>query len=278
MTIDSGSVSAIAQELQATHHIRSAWLFKALIVLMGRQREVLTGDYFFTEPQNLFSLVMRMTHGQFGVAGVRLTIPEGSSRKDIATIASKLFKNFDSIEFLSATKNEEGYLFPDTYHFLPNTGTQDVLTALRINFKKKAADLSVAVAQSSHSLSDVITMASLVEKEGRTTETRRIIAGILWKRISLGMPLQVDSSFLYINGKTTSQLTLADLALKSPYNTYTQKGLPPTPIDNPGLDSINATLDPISTPYLYFLSDKNGVMHYATTLAEHNRNKDLYLR
>jgi UPF0755 protein len=120
-------------------------------------------------------------------------------------------------------------------------------------------------------------MASIIEKEARTMEARQIIAGILWKRISIGMPLQVDVSFKYINGKVTEDLTLADLKIDSPYNSYLYKGLPPTPIANPGLDSIKATIKPIKTDYLYFLSDKNGGMHYAKDYAEHLHNKELYL-
>jgi UPF0755 protein len=125
---------------------------------------------------------------------------------------------------------------------------------------------------------DIIKMASIVEEEGRTMETREIIAGILWKRISIKMPLQVDSSFKYINGKTTATLTTEDLKIDSPYNSYTNRGLPPTPISNPGLAAIRATINPIKTPYLYFLSDKNGNMHYAITFEEHVENKLKYLK
>ena len=121
-------------------------------------------------------------------------------------------------------------------------------------------------------------MASIIEKEARTMETRQIIAGILWKRLELGMPLQVDVSFKYINGKTTKNLTLADLKIDSPYNSYLYKGLPPTPISNPGLDAIKAAISPTKTDYLYFLSDRKGLMHYAKTYQQHLQNKELYLR
>ena len=117
-----------------------------------------------------------------------------------------------------------------------------------------------------------------MEEEGRTTDVRRTIAGILWKRLDMGMPLQVDAAFLYINGKTTFQLATSDLTVASPYNTYLNKGLPPTPITNPGLDAISATVTPIKTPYLYYLTDKNGVMHYAATYDGHLANKEKYLK
>jgi UPF0755 protein len=109
-------------------------------------------------------------------------------------------------------------------------------------------------------------------------ESRQIVAGILWKRLSLEMPLQVDASFKYINGKNTSNLTLEDLKIDSAYNSYLYKGLPPTPICNPGLSSITATLTPIKTNYLYFLTDRRGEMHYAKTYSEHLQNKELYLK
>jgi UPF0755 protein len=143
-------------------------------------------------------------------------------------------------------------------------------------FLQKIETIS-GLATSTHSLKDSIIMASILENEARTTESRKIIAGILWKRLYLGMPLQVDSTFSYINGKNTYDLTLDDLKINSPYNTYLYKGLPPGPISNPGLDAINDAIYPTKTPYLYFLSSKSGDMYYAKTFEEHKRNKELYL-
>ena len=121
-------------------------------------------------------------------------------------------------------------------------------------------------------------MASILENEARLYESRQIVAGILWKRISLKIALQVDAAFKYINGKTTEDLTLDDLKINSPYNTYNRLGLPPTPISNPGLLAIKAAVNPIKTQYLYFLSDKSGNMNYAITLEEHAENKWKYLK
>jgi UPF0755 protein len=120
-------------------------------------------------------------------------------------------------------------------------------------------------------------MASILEGEARLLETRRIVAGILWKRISLGMPLQVDTTFKYELGKTTFDLTTEDLKADSAYNSYTRLGLPPTPVSNPGIESILAAVTPIKTNYLYFLTDKKGEMHYATTHEGHVANKFKYL-
>jgi UPF0755 protein len=121
-------------------------------------------------------------------------------------------------------------------------------------------------------------MASLIEEETATPEDRRIVSGILWKRLSSGMRLQVDATFAYTIGKGSLELTTEDLKSDSPYNTYRIYGLPPTPIVNPGLDAITAALHPTSSPYVYYLSDKNGVMHYSKTFEEHKLAKAKYLR
>jgi UPF0755 protein len=121
-------------------------------------------------------------------------------------------------------------------------------------------------------------MASILEEEANNTEDRRIISGILWKRIEKGMALQVDAPFYYLFGKGSSQLTLSDLATTSPYNTYVNKGLPSAPISNPGLDAIKAAINPKSTPYYFYLADRKGITHYATDHDGHVANRNNYLR
>ena len=193
-------------------------------------------------------------------------------------ILSAKIKNFDKNEFLKIAESHEGYLFPDTYNFTFDATPQNVLDALLANFNKRIGEAQKQINDFGRPLTDVINMASIVEEEGRSPEVRQTIAGILWKRLDMGMPLQVDAAFAYIDGKTTFQLATTDLEIDSPYNTYTRKGLPPTPITNPGLDAILLTVTPIQTPYLYYLTDKNGVMHYAKTYAEHLKNKEIYLQ
>lgn len=181
-------------------------------------------------------------------------------------------------EFSSVARQYEGYLFPDTYLFeLTSTGPAIVKT-MRENFDKKIAPLAASIAGSSHSLSDIVTMASLVEKEARTPEDRRIIAGILWKRLELGMPLQVDAVFGYIQNRDTYSPSFADLKIESPYNTYLHPGLPPGPIANPGFDSLEAVLHQTSSDYLYYLTGKDGNMYYAVTYATHLANQRKYLK
>jgi UPF0755 protein len=146
------------------------------------------------------------------------------------------------------------------------------------NFNEKIQTVSAQIAVFGKSQSDVIKMASILEDEAQTNTDQKIIAGILWKRIALGIPLEVDSSFRYILATTTQNLTPADLQVDSPYNSYMHAGLPPTPISNPGLASIIDAITPTATPYLYFLSDGEGNMHYAATLAQQDANEAKYLQ
>ena len=147
------------------------------------------------------------------------------------------------------------------------------------NFNVKITpELNAAVAESGRDFSDIVIMASLIEKEAGSRKDAEIISGILWKRIEIGMPLQVDAVFPYIIGKNTYEVTLQDLEVDSPYNTYKYPGLPIGPISNPGLVSIKAAINPQKTNYLYYLNDTNGVMHYATTFDEHKINKARHVR
>ncbi|HWP61628.1 MAG TPA: endolytic transglycosylase MltG, partial [Candidatus Paceibacterota bacterium] len=171
---------------------------------------------------------------------------------------------------------QEGYLFPDTYFFLPNANADTVIETMSQNFNAQIASIAPPLASSTHAVSDIIKMASIVEKEARTDQDRKLIAGVLWRRIRLGMPLQSDVTFLYI-GKNPSLLTTSDLKSDSPYNTYTHKGLPPTPIDSPSLASIEASAQPVDKGYLFYLADHSGVTHYCKTYACQLANERTYL-
>jgi UPF0755 protein len=148
---------------------------------------------------------------------------------------------------------------------------------MRQDFDQQVASLAPPIASSTHSFSDIVTMASIVEDEAANTKDRTMIAGILWRRIHLGLALQADPTLVYVTGKNDSQLTIQDLLSASPYNTYVHKGLPPTPIGSPSLGSIEAAAEATSSAYLYYLADKNGVTHYAKTYAQQLRNERLYL-
>ena len=176
---------------------------------------------------------------------VRVTVPEGFN---IRQIAERLEEAgfFPAEEFIKLAQNEGGYLFPDTYEFYGHARPEEVILRMKENFLKKAGEVSP----------DAVIMASLLEEEAAQTEDRKIISGILWKRLGAEFPLQVDAE----------------------PGTYEYLGFPPSPITNPGLDAIDAALHPASSPYWYYLSDKEGNTHYAKTFEEHKANRLKYLK
>jgi len=277
-TISKGTgLSNLASDLASKNIIRSPFLFKSFSVLVGGTKGIMAGDYLLKTNETSFRLALRMNRGDFQLEPIKITLPEGLNIYEMAKIISDKLPKVSEDDFIAKTKKLEGYLFPDTYIFQTNTGVYTVIEAMQKNFERKLLTVADLIKSFGKSQSDVIKMSSIVEEEARTMETRQIVAGILWKRLALSMPLQVDASFKYINGKTTATLTLADLKIDSPYNSYLYKGLPPTPICNPGLNSIKATLTPTKTDYLFFLTDKNGEMHYARNYQEHLLNKQKYL-
>ncbi len=279
ITIERGqSLFSISKELSESGAIRSRRIFEMLVITFGNQNNISEGEYYFEKPVSVVTVALRIAGRQFGTSRIKVTFPEGFSNNEMAQRLSESFPSFNKQLFLDLTKNREGYLFPDTYGFFPSTSPDAIVAALKKNFDTKTQKLKPAIASSGHSLAEIITMASIIEKEASGDADRGIVSGILWNRISAGIPLQVDAPFLYLLGKESKDLTKTDLAIESPFNTYTHKGLPPSPINNPGLASIEAALHPESTVYFYYLHDKNGTIHYAKTYAEHQKNIRLYLR
>lgn len=254
ITISEGSgLYALSEELREQHVIRSPFWFRATAIILGGERRMQAGQYFLEHRETAFSFAWRVLHGKHNIETVKVTIPEGFTVERISKLFDNKFTFFDNTLFEKTAP--EGYLFPDTY-FIPVTATaSSTIKLLRDNFVRKIFDVMPEVEKSGKSLETIITMASLVEAEGKTEMDRLAIAAILWKRLKLGMPLQVDSEM----------------------GTYEFAGLPETPINNPGLMSITATLRATSTPYLYFLTGKDGKMHYAKTFDEHKANIAKYL-
>ncbi len=278
-SVSSGSgLTLTARNLYNKKIIRSEFWFKSFLVLFGGPKGLVAGDYVLNQNQAIFALAYRFSNGDYRLTPIKVTVPEGLNVKETAKLISQKFPEIDPTSFVILAQPDEGYLFPDTYFFLPNISAEEIINIMKDNFQSQITGLQIAIALFNRPLSDIIKMASIIEEEARTKESREIISGILWKRLDENMLLQVDSSFKYINGKNTSNLTLADLKIDSPYNSYLYKGLPPTPITNPGLDSIKATISPTETNYYYFLSDKQGNMYYAKTYNEHLHNKELYLK
>ncbi|MDE2038106.1 MAG: endolytic transglycosylase MltG [Patescibacteria group bacterium] len=278
VTIEKGAtLSQAADLLSSKRLIKSRLLFRIYATLLDGTTGLKSGQYAFDGPQSSLWIAYRMVHGIEGFPLVKTTIPEGSNVAQIGAILSRSIPGFDAAGFDAQAEKYEGTLFPDTYFWPVNVQPSQVIADMRAEFEDKIAGVASRIAAFGKSRSDVIAMASIVEREAASSTDRRIIAGILWNRLSIGMPLQVDPPFFYLEGKSSSQLTAADLATSSPYNLYAHAGLPPTPIDNPGLDAIVDTVTPTKTSYLYYLSGKDGAMHYAQTLDQHNANKSKYL-
>ena len=270
------SIEEIAENLQSKDIIRSVFLFEATARALGHK--VIAGEYFFEEPENVLTIALRLSRGDYNLEPVRVTIPEGANAFEVTKLLSKsLGTDFDAKKFLELAEPKEGYLFPYTYFFYPGAEPELVIQTMTENFTRALATVSTSTVFSQKPLAEIVIMASLLEEEAAKSEDRRMIAGILWKRIELGIPLQVDAVFPYIIGKNTFTLTHADLKTDSPYNTYTNKGLPPGPITNPGLDSILAAMNPTTSTYLFYLSDHSGNFHFCATYVCHTANKAKYL-
>lgn len=278
VTIKPGeSLEVVTQKFDSLMMIRSPFVFRSLVILLGGEKRVTAGDYLLAHKESPLTLAWRIIRGEFGLDPVRVTIFEGLNITEIGELLERNLIAFDVETFKEEAKDAEGYLFPDTYFFPPTAKPNDVIERMRANFDEKIKSLEGDIEQFGKSLEDIIVMASIIEGEARGEEAQKIVAGILWKRITIGMPLQVDATFKYINGKDSFTLSYADLKEDSPYNTYTNKGLPPGPINNPGFDAIHATVNPIKTDYLYFLTGNDGKMYYAKTFEQHKLNKSIYL-
>jgi UPF0755 protein len=220
VTINKGqSLFSISKEISGDGAIRSRRLFEMLVMTFGSDSHVSEGEYYFEKPVSVVEVAMRITGKQFGIERKKVTFPEGFSNKEMAVRLGANLDNFDTNLFISLAKDHEGYLFPDTYGFFPGVTPDVVVSILKANFQKKIEPLQKDILNSKKSLSDIIIMASIIEKEASGDSDRSLVSGILWNRINAGIPLQVDAPFLYLLGKQSSDLTKTDLATKSLYNT-----------------------------------------------------------
>jgi UPF0755 protein len=271
------SLKEISQMLKDENIINSQTVFNSLAILTGRDSRLVSGEYIINDKITLFGLLQRLSTGDYGISLRSTTLKEGMTIEEMANFLGQQYKNFDKELFIEETLEMEGYLFPDTYLFPENVDTETIIKTLTKTFQEKIEKVEDVIKDSEFSLGEIIIMASIIEKEA-TSEARQEVSNILWKRIGINMALQVDATFVYERGLGTFDLTTADLLKDSEYNTYTRTGLPPTPISNPGLESIIAATQPQKTNNLFFLTGADGEMYYAETFAIHKQNKARYLR
>ncbi|MBI3981177.1 endolytic transglycosylase MltG [Candidatus Microgenomates bacterium] len=277
------SLKSISQRLEQQKIIKNQLVFTILVRAMGMQNKIQAGEFKLSSAYDASTVARNLTHGTFDVW---VTIPEGWRNEEIAEkLAVDL--NIPQEEFLKIAKT--GYMFPDTYLFSKSATVSSVAQAMEKNFttQMEKIDRELLIPGKKFNgltLSEVIIFASIVEREARFAKDRPLVAGILLKRYKAGWPLEVDATLQYALGYNAQQktwwknnLTADDLVLDSRYNTRKYQGLPPTPISNPGADVIKAVLSPTETDYWFYLSDKDGQMHYAKTLEGHNENIQKYL-
>ena len=246
----------------------------------------------YSIPRNLSIKELVTTLQNAKEQDIWVTIPEGLRKDEIAEIIAKELQQSESAKFSKdnflamttdttfietlglpfAVNDLEGFLYPDKYALAPNSTTESVITLLINTFKQK-----IDTKYDTYTYEDII-MASIVEREGRNSEDRPIIAGILQKRIKEGWLLQADATLLYPLKDWKHVITEQDLQEDSPYNSYKKIGLPPTPISNPGFQAIDATLNPEETSYYFYIHGKDGIARYAKTLTEHHDNINTYLK
>ncbi len=271
----------IVDNLDKEDLIRSKLVFYLVVKQLGLERIIQAGDFRLSPAMNAYDIARNLTHGTLDVW---VTLIEGTRKEEMAQIIGKRLE-IPEVEFIQNA--QEGYLFPDTYLMPKDATAGSVISILENNYKQKfSLELKQKALRSGLSEKEVITLASIVEKEARHEADKKTVASILLKRLDADWPLQVDATIQYALGYQAQdkswwkkELSLDDLAINSPYNSYKNKGLPPTPICNPGLTSITAVVDADkNTPYWYYMSDKKGSMHYATTIEEHNANVKKYLQ
>ena len=256
------NATAIGKRLQQEGFIKSSLVFKLVLNRLGYESRLQAGSFRLSQSMDLNTIVESLTHGSLDFW---ITFREGLRVEEYAEILAEK-SDIDAIEFILAAKPFEGQLFPDTYLIPQTASPQDVVDILVLTFERKSPTQD----------QDTIIIASLIEREARHVQDRLLVSSVLHNRLNLGMALQIDATVQYVIGEKDdwwpNNLTREQLAIKSPYNTYLNAGLPPQPIANPGSDSLEAALNPAETDYLYYLSDSAGFNHYATDLEGHNQN------
>lgn len=269
------SVGELAYKLESKNIIKSPVLFKIIMKLSGKETSVQSGTYVFRNPETVLHVAGRFIYSNYGVSTVKMVVPEGSTTNEISEICKKVLKNCNEENFLKISENKNGMLFPDTYFFFETDDEYVVLEKMTENFDKKTKDIFSGMDESK--IQEILVIASILESESNSGEERYVVSGIIQNRLKINMPLQIDAPFYVYLGKRSSDLTLSDLKIDEEWNTYVYPGLPKEPLGNPGLEAIDASINPTPSSYLYYLHDSEGNIYYGKTFEEHKQNKSLYL-
>lgn len=272
------TVKQVTRELSDRGLIKSSFWFRTFVWLKGAESKFIAGNLSLPDKVNTRQLLALITKGAWREVK-NLTIPEGWTIRDIAIYLEDngLWQQEELTELAGLPL--EGYLFPDTYQIYANAKIGDLINKMLSNFERKVTpEMRSEIERQGKDFYDILIMASIIEAEVPHEADRAVVSDIFWSRLEQGVALQSDATLKYIIGGKRPALTSEELKMDSPYNTYKYKGLPPTPIGNPGLSAIKAAIYPAKTDYFYFLSTLEGQTIFSKTLVEHNRAKALYLK
>lgn len=283
--IPSGSgLDTIIERLSREKLVRSRTAFKITVLRMGLSSKLQAGYFQLSPAMSASQLAVALTKAY--AKQVRVTIPEGLRAEEVNNIISKSFSTisnskFSSSEFSKLSKNREGELFPETYDFVETASTEDVFNKLTSQHQKTLNELKISDPK-------VVIIASLLEREAANKDEMPLIAGVVEKRLKNNWPLQIDATVQYaLTSKSCKKLdcdwwpkslSLADLQINSPYNTYKNQGLPPAPISNPGKDALSAAANPKDSTAWFYLHGLDGTIRFADTIEQHNKNICTYLK
>ncbi|MGQ9618332.1 MAG: endolytic transglycosylase MltG [Candidatus Aminicenantia bacterium] len=277
-------LKSTAKLLKRENVIKSEFLFLAGHSIFFTRKMVKAGEYKFEFPVSIYEVLKKITKGEIYLHSI--TIPEGSSIDDIAEIleGEGIVKGEDFkkacekkeflTEFTTKATNLEGFLFPDTYFFPKGINPEKIVRIMLERFKVKVGSYMELAKKKGIDFYELDIIASIIEKETGVPSERPLVSSVIHNRLRIGMPLQCDPTVIYALKKKslyTPPLKPEFLSFPSPYNTYIHKGLPPGPICNPGLESIESALNPAKTDYLYFVSNGDGTHTFSSDLSSHNR-------
>ena len=281
-------IKKLAIELKRNGIIRSSWHFILVSRLRGLAHRLKAGDYRFNDAMLTADILRKVANGD--VDFQRFTLPEGYSIHQAAELLQQQ-RVLDRDVFLKACRDPgllarlgipsdsaEGYLYPATYNLASENTAQQLVAQMTAHFEKTYSAISGGAAAGGVSRHNLVTLASMVEKEAVSPLEKPLIASVFYNRLRIGMPLQSDPTAVYGVRAFSGVVTKADIERPSPYNTYLNYGLPPGPIGNPGADALRAALNPADSPYLYFVARQDGTHQFSRTLEEHNRAVQKYLK
>jgi UPF0755 protein len=290
-------VNEISVKLNEAEVVCDKLAFETYLWLFNKEGAIKAGDYFFSNSLNIKELTEVLIKGQKSGAEVEIKLIEGWDIAEMAEylekrniIEKKFFltsvKNFKNFEkdfpFLTTIPNGvdlEGFLFPDTYRIYNDSEAEDIINKMLNNFDKKLTqEMRDEINRQGKDLYEIITMASVIQKEVRSIKDMKVVSGIFWDRIKYGQPLESCATIGYILGEDKARYSYEDTRIDSSYNTYINKGLPLGPISNPGVQAIEAAIYPEFTDYVYFLSKPNGETVFSVTYEEHTNNSNKYLK